>query len=442
MFNEVASSLVNVDSNVPDKYSNALTNTPSYEKQKLRDYNKLLTFISENNRLQHLLMPISEEDDRSRFSLLFNEAGNMHKKNLFNSIMKKFAYHVAKEKNFQPSTINVMFKRIFSKLKDNFNIPWNFQDDFNGNGEFGSLLVTVYREKGKADVNYGNQPTKYNIAEEDREKMDGKNLGAIFSEDNPKTFIMKVLFILGRYNGLHGRSEHTQLHKMNYIEGNYPSGHPLHNVAVCWVEIMPSLSKTVKITLTNYYKESDFANRIPVYSYEDKSDIGGTIWRFRHSMHPEQERFYCYGATSRQKSNFVKEGFLNVKFSPKRAIGENTLAKYFKEGAKMLGIQNYENFQPHSLRNLFVTVVSNNAGKAGLNLQSQMKMTRHCLVSAHNGYIEECAEDEMKRIYANGLVKNDILVVKQVPAPNVPTIDTEFDVKKLNPEFEEKNKKN
>ena len=49
-------------------------------------------------------------------------------------------------------------------------------------------------------------------------------------------------------------------------------------------------------------------------------------------MHPEQERFYCYGATSRQKSNFVKEGFLNVKFSPKRAIGENTLAKYFKEG--------------------------------------------------------------------------------------------------------------
>ena len=99
-FNDLANSLVHVDSNVPNKYSNASLNTPNYEKEKLRDYNRLLIFISENNMLQHLLMPISQEDDRSRFSLLFNKAGNMQKKNQFISIMKKVAYHIAKEKNF------------------------------------------------------------------------------------------------------------------------------------------------------------------------------------------------------------------------------------------------------------------------------------------------------------------------------------------------------
>ena len=402
MFDDLEYSLAEVnDEDLPNRYNNASTNTPSYERQKERDYNKLLTFIREDPSLSTLLQPVSEYDSRTKWSQLFRNPSE-RTKNIFNQVMKKFAYKFVNEK-LQPSTLNVMFKRIFSKLKDLYNINWNFQSDFSHTGGFGSLLVTCYREKAEQDPSYGNKPTKFHIKQDDREKLDGEFLGKTFDENITKEFTTKILFIMGRYNGLRGRSEHTQLSPKNYLEGNYPTRHPLHGVAQCWVEIMPTLHKTHRITLTNNYKDADFKNRIPVFDYFDPSDIGGSIYRYYHSMHPHQKRFYCYPATKKQKIQNEEDGLGTILFSPSRPIGENTLAKYFKEGATKLGIKDSNRFQPHSLRNCFVTVVSNNAGKAGLDIKKTMEMTHHNAVSSLKGYIEENEEDEVRRVCATGI---------------------------------------
>ena len=40
-------------------------------------------------------------------------------------------------------------------------------------------------------------------------------------------------------------------------------------------------------------------------------------------------------------------------------IGENTIPKYFKEAAKVAGVENWEDFAGHALRHVFLTTLAN-----------------------------------------------------------------------------------
>ena len=83
-------------------------------------------------------------------------------------------------------------------------------------------------------------------------------------------------------------------------------------------------------------------------------------------------------------------------------IGRNGITDLFKEGASILGLPNPGNFQPHSLRAVFVTRLAN--GK-GVSDQERMDAARHNSLAASAIYQERDSSSECNKFEALGIQK-------------------------------------
>ena len=76
----------------------------------------------------------------------------------------------------------------------------------------------------------------------------------------------------------------------------------------------------------------------------------------------------------------------------------------FKEGARILGLKNPNDFYPHCLRSEFITRLANNRS---VNDKERMRSARHSTVQASAAYQNRSSVSEMNKLPALGIISAD-----------------------------------
>ena len=146
-------------------------------------------------------------------------------------------------------------------------------------------------------------------------------------------------------------------------------------------------------------------NRQPLWSNDPKVlCYAGILDRYLKKLSPGQTRLFCYEATDGQKKNYKSLGWPEAQMSSTQPIGVNSINAMFKEGAKLLGLKDPEEFGGHGLRRFFLSKLYNNPEVSNVEA---MSAARHNSVAASITYIERNTESEAGRFRALGAPRLD-----------------------------------
>ena len=76
----------------------------------------------------------------------------------------------------------------------------------------------------------------------------------------------------------------------------------------------------------------------------------------------------------------------------------------FKEGARILGLKNPNDFYPHCLQAEFITRLANDGS---VNDEERMRSARHSTVQASAAYQNRSSVSEMNKLHALGIISAD-----------------------------------
>ena len=236
-----------------------------------------------------------------------------------------------------------------------------------------------------------------------------------FVEADPRQHCMKLLFGMGFYAAFRGSTEHAQFTKNQVSFGTYPENFENTTLAGRPYVAITNISndKTCTISITNSYaRDTNQVLRFPV-NIESMKCFGGTIAQFYKKLAPGQVRMYCQVATDSYKQKLALEGFPEAEFYGNKPLGRKSIATYFKDGAKILGLP--DTFRPHSLRGACITQLANDGS---VSIAETMAVARHTSVSASKNYQRVDGVSEGNRLRALGQ-----LPVDDVKPPAVPTVE-------------------
>ena len=230
---------------------------------------------------------------------------------------------------------------------------------------------------------------------EDAEKL----ILSKFDENDPNQHIMKVLFGMGMYCAFRGSTEHSMMTVAQVSIGSYPLSHPAENLrGRRKVSIRMNNEKAHKLSVHNNYTRDVRALEFPVFE-ADPNDFGAAVLRLVEKLDPSQKRLYCYPHKDAIPTGIwdphAPPTLPHSVFQPLKPMGENKIAKLFKEGAKILGLP--ASFKPHSLRGYCITKLANN-----VSLKATMEVARHSSAAASAGYMQTSEETDVKRLKALG----------------------------------------
>ena len=139
--------------------------------------------------------------------------------------------------------------------------------------------------------------------------------------------------------------------------------------------------------------------RVP-FIPNDSENLGGAIHRLIPKFTRGQVRFYCKVFTSKQKARYVSDsGDEKHKFQANVHLGKSKIAQLFKKGAQILGLEEADQFYPHSLRAMFITSLAN----SGLNADEIMASARHTAFASSAAYIVSDGQSENENFKALGM---------------------------------------
>ena len=144
-------------------------------------------------------------------------------------------------------------------------------------------------------------------------------------------------------------------------------------------------------------------SRQPLWSNDPKNlCFAGILHRYLDKLSPGQTFLFCYESTDAQKHGFSRDGNYQAQMSPGRPIGVNTLTDMMKEGARLIGMNDPDDFSGHALRQYFVSKLYNSDEVSAVEA---MSAARHRSVSASATYIERNSKSEAGRFRALGAPK-------------------------------------
>ena len=115
------------------------------------------------------------------------------------------------------------------------------------------------------------------------------------------------------------------------------------------------------------------------YLPDDEDSLWGAIHRLLPKFTNGQIRFYCKTMSKKQKEKYARDGgCVNHEFQANVPLGKTKIAELFKKGAKLLGLEDPDDFYPHSLRAMFITSLANDFH---LSAKEIMSSARHNSIS-------------------------------------------------------------
>ena len=105
--------------------------------------------------------------------------------------------------------------------------------------------------------------------------------------------------------------------------------------------------------------------------------------------------------TTKQKAKYVRDGGDDKhEFQSNVHLGKSKIAQLFKKGAQILGLEEPDQFYPHSLRAMFITSLTN----SGLNADEIKASARHTSFASSASYIVSDGQSENDKFKALGMI--------------------------------------
>ena len=297
---------------------------------------------------------------------------------------------------YQPVTQSQRIRAFFGLMNRKF--LWQMTlDDFQGERMLGPFLEGLYdmRFKKYKSVGYAQPKKERRLTLSNRKKI---SIGC-FDENDPEQHLMKVLFGCGAMFGFRGSSEHTYLEVGHIRKGTFPPGHPWEGKT--FYGFGGFQHKTKKLSLKHsFVPDDDEHMRVP-YIPDDPDSLGGAIHRLLPKFTNGQIRFYCKQMSKKQKAKYVRDGgCVNHEFQANVPLGKTKIAELFKKGAKLLGLEDPDDFYPHSLRAMFITSLANDPN---LSAKELMCSARHNSIASSAAYMVADGESEANKFVALGM---------------------------------------
>jgi hypothetical protein len=189
--------------------------------------------------------------------------------------------------------------------------------------------------------------------------------------------------------GFRGVAEHTKLLKKDVENGIFGQNEPYPGLKWVGVGAMVNYKGNTVSTHDSYVRDTTNIMRLPVFDETNLNDFAASMLRYIKKLDPAQERFYCF-----PNKNFLPGSTMSP-YMKKKPVGKDTINKYFKDAARLMGLD-MTNFKGgHAFRRYFVTSLANDPN---VSLQESMKAARHNSVSAHLSYMESNFVSEKNKI--------------------------------------------
>ena len=105
--------------------------------------------------------------------------------------------------------------------------------------------------------------------------------------------------------------------------------------------------------------------------------------------------------TKKQKNRYVRDGGEKEhEFQANVHLGKTKIADLFKKGAQIIGLDDPDQFYPHSLRAMFITSLANDPS---MNPQEIMQSARHAAFSSSASYVVSDGQSETNKFRALGM---------------------------------------
>ena len=105
--------------------------------------------------------------------------------------------------------------------------------------------------------------------------------------------------------------------------------------------------------------------------------------------------------SKKQKEKYVRDGgCANHEFQANVPLGKTKIAELFKKGAKLLGLEDPDDFYPHYLRAMFITSLANDPN---LSAKEIMSSARHNSYASTASYMVADGESETHKFKALGM---------------------------------------
>lgn len=228
------------------------------------------------------------------------------------------------------------------------------------------IFIYIYTNQGK--LGYGKKNKNCKVQDQDMKKF--YNL-SIFDEANPQEHQQKLMTIFGAFMGFRGGEEHWKLERSQIGSGFFPDDHEIWPGGEWWGVTSMGEFKTHQLSMEcNYVFEWEDFGKFPVLSDgvngNVDGDIGGAIkrWMKKCPVSEKTDRFY------RKCSD--------KKIFPNNTLGKDKVRLNQALAFKKLGIENWKELRPHSMRGWFITQLANNPN---INNMQTSSAARHKDVS-------------------------------------------------------------
>ena len=298
---------------------------------------------------------------------------------------------------YQPNTQSQRLCTLFGVLRKKF--MWKIDlSDFREEKMLLPFIEKLYEKRYKKfkSVGYAMENKKRRLTLMNRNKIDL----SIFDESDPCQHQMKILFGCGAHFGFRGSAEHTFLELRHIRKGVFEEGHPW--AGHTYYGFGGFAHKTKKLSIHNSFLDDNDEEfmRIPLIP-DDPSNLAACIERMIEKFTPGQTRFYCKVMTEQQKKRYVEDGGDSKhEFQANVHLGKTKIKQLFDEGAEILGLENPEDFYPHSLRAMFITELANNPFVSTRELLSS---ARHASLTSSIAYQTRDGESESNKFKALGI---------------------------------------
>jgi len=280
-------------------------------------------------------------------------------------------------KHYQPSSWETKLKYLFAVFRRR-NILFNHMTDFNGEGEFHSVLSAQWAIEMEKDPNFasgiGTSTFDGDADLKLRELFQQGRFNPFSTESTTEAYEVRkryMIYVLGRFFLRRGKNEiaFTFWNQVKFFCTESDG------VKYEYVEVAHKWDKTHKCKLGNT-RPRDKTQKMPrIYANENDTLCPYRFIKFFRTLcHPSQERVLCYRASSDAIEEWQSKNKPYL-YNPTNPIGGNPISDVTKKMARDLGYEDWEKCTGQGLRKMGITSAMSNGNK---NIEKVvLGMSRH-----------------------------------------------------------------
>ena len=273
-------------------------------------------------------------------------------------------------KPLQPNSICKYFQQLFYVWQRK-GIQADFTADFNDRGQFHGIMIDLWKKIRTEDPTFGTNPNRKRVTTDYLNMVIAAiESGELDPENNPHDLLKVVIFILGYYCALRGKSEHCNLHREDFVVGFYKTedGAELAGLQYCGVRVPFSKMQQLKLTSTSLPEDANILLTVTEDPNHPTWNPTYYLIKYFEACHPDAQKFYCKVGGCKQIRDWSEKYGKDIWYGPSmftgkdfpgashaNNVGKNKFPELCKDMAKVCGVENWVDVTGHALRALYIS---------------------------------------------------------------------------------------